>query len=199
MHAPLRRLLPVRLSAVILSVAAVAGPVAPVGIAPVFAADDTVAPVVTAPVVAPVAGEQAGPAGVPLRVAWTAKDPGGSGVVATRLQVSVDGGPWVRVPLAGREARQARYSLLPGHDARFRARAIDAAGNRSPWAANDALRVRLRSESAPGVVLSQGWKVLEERPFLGDRAVRTRQGELSYTFTGSQVAWIGRRSMRAKK
>ena len=113
MHSSVRHLLPTRIVAALVALAAVAGPLAPPGGRPgASRAGDTVPPVVTAPVAAPAAGEQAATAAVPLRVTWTAKDPGGSGVVATRLQVRIDGGSWTKVAL-GRAGRAPGRRLRP--------------------------------------------------------------------------------------
>jgi alkaline phosphatase len=193
---PALRHLPLRLTALAVALATSLVSLGPLGASPAFAAGDTVAPVVTAPVAAPAPGAQAATAGVPLLVTWTARDPGGSGVMATRLQVSIDGGSWVKVTLAGSAPRQAMASVRPPHDAQFRVRAIDAAGNRSAWSASDPLRVRLHSEASPGVATSGAWSIVAAKAYLGDRALRSRQAgaELSFTFTGSEVAWIGRRS-----
>ncbi len=176
----------------LLAAALVAGPAAGTAIA---AAPDATPPVVTPPVAQPAAGETAKSAAITMRVAWTATD-SGTGVARVKVQISVDGGSWAKVALPRPAARHAMVTVRPPHDARFRVRAKDGAGNWSPWAYGNALRWALTSEQSADVTTTGAWATLGAGGFLGDRALRGRAGgtELAFVFTGSQVAWIGRPS-----
>ncbi len=176
----------------VLATALVGGPTAGTALA---AAPDTTPPVVTPPVGQPAAGQTVRTAAAPIRVTWTATD-GGTGVAKVALQMSIDGGSWTKVILPRRTARHAVVSVRPPHDARFRVRARDGAGNMSAWVEGDGLHWTLDSEHAPEVTTSGAWRVIRASGFLGDEALRGRTvgAELSFSFTGSQVAWIGRPS-----
>jgi hypothetical protein len=176
----------------VLTAALVAGPTST---RPALAASDSTPPVVTAPVARPAAGQTTKAAAIPIKVAWTATD-AGTGVARMKLQMSIDGGSWAKVALPRATARHAVVTVPPPHDARFRVRARDGAGNLSAWTAGEALRWTLLSEQAPGVVTAGSWTLISASGFLGDRALRGRSGgaELSLTFTGSRVAWVGRPS-----
>jgi hypothetical protein len=169
--------------------------VGPTGSQAALAASDATPPAVTAPLAAPAPGKTVRAAAVPVRVAWTATD-AGTGVAKVALQMRIDGGSWTKVILPRRTARHAVVSVRPPHDAQFRVRARDAAGNLSPWMEGEGLRWTLDSERAPGVTATGTWSVIRASGFLGDRALRGRDtgAELSFTFSGSQVAWIGRPS-----
>ena len=159
---------------------------------PVLGADTT-DPVVTPPVAIPKAGATVKARAIPVRVSWSASD-GGSGIVKTALQVSVDGGSWAKVRLHSRTATHARVTLMPPHDAQFRARARDAAGNRSEWAYGETVRWQLARETDEGVETTPSWRAVTASGYLGDRALVSGEAgaELSLRFTGTQVAWIGR-------
>ena len=94
-------------------------------------AADVAPPVVGAPAAVPQAGGTVD-ATNPFRVSWSASD-GGSGIAGYRLEVSVDAGTYARVALASATTRSAVVRLRAPHEARFRARAVDRAGNWSPW------------------------------------------------------------------
>jgi hypothetical protein len=161
---------------------------------PVLAADGT-PPAVTTPKASPQAGGTVTTATVPFRVTFGASD-GGSGLRRTRLQVSVDGGSWSSVSLATSTSRSATVRLAPPHEARFRANATDAAGNTSAWVYGATFRVRRVNEAATGVSTTGTWTTVHSTAYLGGAALRSRAAgaTLTYSFTGSKVAWIGRRS-----
>lgn len=187
---------PRRPPALLLGLAAVLSPLGPAGGTAVLGAADRTPPVVEAPVAAPGTGTRVGPAAAPLWVSWAASDAGGSGIEAVRLQMSVDGGSWATVTLPSPIARHTTVSLRPPHEARFRVRARDRAGNRSEWAYGTSTRVSLRAEDADGTTRTGTWAGVTGAEYLDDRAVRSRQAgaELTLVFTGTQVAWVGRRS-----
>ena len=176
----------------VLAAALVAGPT---GTRPALAAADTRPPVVSSPVAGPAPGRTVRAATVAVRVAWTVSD-AGTGVARVKLQMSIDGGSWAAVALPKRTARHAVVMVRPPHDARFRVRAKDAAGNLSEWAYGEALRWTLQSERVTEVTTTGPWTSISARQLLGDQALRGRTAgaELSFAFTGSQVAWIGRPS-----
>ena len=162
----------------------------PFAASPALAADAT-PPTVTTPVAVPQAGGTVG-ATNPFRVTWTGSD-GGTGIAGYRLAVSVDGGSYASVPLATATSRSAVIRLRAPHEARFRVRAVDRAGNWSAWRYGGTFRVTRASEASAGVATAGGWAVVSSSAYLGDRALRsgTAGAEVRFTFTGSRVAWIG--------
>jgi hypothetical protein len=167
---------------------AVAGPV------PAVAARDTTAPRPTAPRAGLRSGAAITNAGVPLRATWRASDP--SGIARYRVQVRIDGGSWVSLDTATRTARSANLRVPAPHEAQLRVRATDRAGNTGPWVAGPGFRVRQLAESDPNVSWSGAWSVVHGQGFTGGTARRTeaRGSSAALAFTGSQVAWVGRRA-----
>lgn len=161
---------------------AIAGPLPAADVAP---------PVVGAPAAVPQAGGTVD-ATNPFRVSWSASD-GGSGIAGYRLEVSVDAGTYARVALASATTRSAVVRLRAPHEARFRARAVDRAGNWSPWSYGAPFAVTRSSETAQALVPTGAWTVGSSPSYLGGRALRsgTKGATVTVTFTGSQVAWIG--------
>jgi hypothetical protein len=167
---------------------AVAGP------APALAARDTTAPLPTAPRAGLRSGAAITNAGVPLRATWRASDP--SGIARYRVQVRIDGGSWVTLDTTTRTARSANLRVPSPHEAQLRVRATDRAGNTGPWVAGPGFRVRQLAETDVSVAWTGTWTDLHAAGFVGGAARRTDTKGASATleFTGSQVAWVGRRA-----
>jgi hypothetical protein len=80
----------------------------------------------------------------------------GSGAATFQAQVSRDGGAFTAVDLPWAGATRAEYAMHSGDRYRFRVRAVDAAGNGSPWAATT-VRPSLLQESAQQVRYTGQW------------------------------------------
>ena len=150
---------------------------------------DTVPPEATAPVARFVNGTVARTS-ASMTVAWGATDVG-LGVASYELRKSVDGAPWVDVPLPTATTRSLRMSLPLGHRYRFQVRATDKAGNVGAWASGSAFRLRMLQERAARY--SSRWTATTWSGYVDGRGryARARGAVARYTFTGSQVAWIG--------
>jgi Calcineurin-like phosphoesterase len=159
-------------------------------VTPALAADTT-PPTLTAPVAVPQQGGTVGTTN-PFRVTWSGSDTG-TGIAGYRLAVSVDGGTYASVTLASATSRSAIVGLRAPHEARLRVRAVDRAGNWSAWTYGTTFRVTRSSEAGAGVVAMGPWTVATSTAYLGGRALRsgTAGATVRFTFTGSQVAWIG--------
>ena len=74
-------------------------------------------------------------------------------------------------------------------------RAVDRAGNRGAWRATSTFGIRLASETASGTRYTGRWGTGRSWVFLGGAARRSaaRGAVATYSFTGSQVAWIAPR------
>ncbi len=171
-------------------VAAAIGLALPASSAPTLAADHT-PPTVTAPAAVPVAGGTITSTN-PFRVTWSGTDRG-AGIAKYRLALSVDGGTYSRVTLASAASRSAIVRLRAPHEARFRVRARDRAGNWSAWAYGHPFRVTRASDADPGVTTTGAWAAAASSHYLGSRAMRSSAtgASITFRFTGSQVAWIG--------
>lgn len=158
-------------------------------------ATDTLPPVTAPPAATPRLGATVGTL-TPFTVAWPAAvDPGSSGIAAYQLRQRVDGGSWERVRLPRATARSIVLDLRPPHDVQFAVRAVDRAGNVGSWAVAPVFRQRRLDETAPGVSRSAGWFLRASDDYLGGRALRSglAGATVTFSFTGSQVAWIARR------
>ncbi len=179
----------VPLLAALLAVMAVTASPAPVG-----AAGDRVAPVSSAPRAVLRTGAAVTSEGVPFRATWQASD--ASGIARYRVQVRIDGGSWAPVATTSRTARSTTLRVPPPHEAQLRVRATDRAGNTGPWVIGPAFRVRRLAEADAAVTWTGTWSVVRSAGYLEGSARRTDRAGASATldFTGTQVAWIGRRA-----
>ncbi len=169
-----------------LSLAATAG-------SPAIAAADAKPPAVVAPVVRIRSGA-VGASRVPFTVSWAGTD--ASGIARYKLQLRLDGGSWQTVALPAPAARSVGVGLRPPHEYRFRVRATDRAGNTGSWAYGTTIRVRLLGERTSALSTAGTWSLVRGTGYLGGRALRSRVAEsaATFTFTGSQVAWIATRA-----
>ena len=151
---------------------------------------DTFAPTPAVPTARLLTGV-VGPTGdVALTVSWTASTDVGSGVAGYELERRIGAGPWTAVVLASPMARSAVQRLDPQESVGYRVRAVDRAGNASPWRSTGAFGIREASERAASFTGRWLWQT--GSAFLGraDRTSKTDGSTATYTFTGSQVAWI---------
>jgi hypothetical protein len=151
-----------------------------------------VAPHVRKPGIAlPGTGHSIGTGTVPVRVSWKGGDSDGT-VVAYQLQRSTDGGRhWSTVALPSATARSITLNLRPDSGLRFRIRATDNRGTRSPWATGDKVSLALHQQG--DATLRRTWS-RETGPDLSGGAshgTRIHGASATYTFTGRTVRWIG--------
>jgi len=152
---------------------------------------DTYAPVARAPTAALVAGTSLGPSTIPVRVGWPAATDQGRGVAGYELERYLEGA-WATVPLAKATDRSVTMALAPGQLHRFRARAVDRAGNVGAWATAGAFRLGAAQETSASVLRKGRWTVRLSSSFYGRRAISAQAAGASVrlTFTGQQIAWV---------
>ena len=133
-------------------------------------------------------------ASVPVKVIWSGSDP--SGIARYRLQEQVDGGSWHKVSLASSISRSVTIRVRPGHDYRFRVRAVDRAGNVSTWTNGATVHVRRMSERTTALSTNGPWKRISGSDLMGGHALRSRTAgaEATLRFTGYGVAWFATRA-----
>jgi hypothetical protein len=161
------------------------------GTAAITVRADTYAPVIKAPSHVMVVDEALTGTAVPLRVSWAAATDKGRGVAGYELERAA-GGEWVPVPLDKPTDLTVTVTGAPAQVHRFRVRAVDRAGNFSPWAAAGAFRLGSVQESSKAVVRKGRWTARLSPSFLGGRAIsaQTAGASARIEFTGLQVAWI---------
>jgi subtilisin family serine protease len=105
------------------------------------------------------------------------------------VEVSRDGAGWSRI--ATEVGAGAKRSLRPGATYRFRARAVDKAGNRSPWRAGRAFEVRTFPESRSYVTYRGYWGWMWNGRGLGWTAFTGMVGaRASFSFFGTDAAVV---------
>jgi len=156
---------------------------------------DTFAPVAARPVARLLQGATARAGVVPMTLGWSAATDTGTGVVRYELRRRVDGGPWTAVALPSPRTRRITIQVATRHAVQYGVRAIDGAGNTSAWATGGGFSVRLVTEMAGAIRYRGSWPIRTDATALGGtlRTSRTAGTTATYTFTGSQVAWIAPR------
>jgi beta-N-acetylhexosaminidase len=159
--------------------ATVAGPV-----------EDTTPPAVHAPISRLVAPSTLGPGTVAVSTAWTASDP--CRVGGTWLERSAKDGPWAFQPLASSLSTSIRQSLGLRSTYRYAARATDGAGNRGAWTFAPEFRPMLVDQASAAVRYAGRWATVSSTAYSGGsiRRSTTAGASASYTFTGTDVAWV---------
>ncbi len=155
---------------------------------------DTVAPVPAQPSVRIARGATVAPDAVPVTVSWTATDQG-TGVASYDLRRRLDGIAWQDVGLPSAKTTSIATSLPLTRAIQYQVRATDQASNTSAWRSASAFHVRLHGERAPGTTYKGTWFTSSSAAYLGGAARWSRQAgaTASWTFTGSQVAWVAKR------
>ena len=135
------------------------------------------------------------PGVVPVTVSWTAATDIGTGVVRYELRRRLDGGDWQDVALPAPTSRSIAQTLPTTRAVQYQVRATDAAGNAGAWRSSAAVHLRQASERSSAVRYARTWKTGVSAAYLGGALKRSRVpgATASYSFTGSQVAWIAAR------
>jgi hypothetical protein len=139
-----------------------------------------------------VSGTQAGRTSIPVRISWSAADPG-SGVATTRLERSLNGGAFAAVSLASATARSVIQSLAYGARYRYRVTATDNAGNETTTPIEGpTFTPTLYSEGYPRVAYGGTWTVARSTSYLGkaSRYATVARRRATITFSGFAVAWV---------
>ncbi len=132
---------------------------------------------------------------VPVTISWPAATDIGTGVAAYELRRRLDGEAWEDVTLPSAVATSVAQDLPPGRAVQYQVRATDRAGNIGLWRTGAAFHLRLASERSSAVRYTGTWRTSLSSVHLGGsvRTARTAGKTASYTFTGSQIAWIAPR------
>jgi hypothetical protein len=150
-------------------------------------------PTASAPTTAMLTGVRMGPTAMYVRVGWPAATDPTSAIAGYETEWSESGGPWTGTVARTAAQRDIVYSLKFDTSYRFRVRAVDAAGNWSPWAerstttrihpVDDRNKAVYRSSSWVRGTYSSAWQTTVI-------ASRSAGARVSLTFTGREIAVI---------
>ena len=151
---------------------------------------DGIAPTLVAPGTYLRAGRTLGTSTVPVRIGWVATDP--SGIAATGLQRSVNGGSWASTSLPGTAAMAADSAVPIGGTARQRVRATDTKANTSDWLAGGLVTATVFQQWSGTVAWTGSWQTTGWSGASGGsvRMASGRGASTTFRFTGSSVAWV---------
>jgi subtilisin len=155
-------------------------------------------PTAQAPSLSFILHNQMGMADIPVRITWPAASDPSSAIAGYEVQSSKSGGAWTPAVALGAAQRDTTYRLNYATSYRFRVRAVDAAGNWSPWvggavnpwltAVDDRSSSIARGGSWSGTSRTSAYR----STLLGS----TQKGaSLSFAFTGHAIAVVGPRSL----
>ncbi|MEI7745312.1 MAG: hypothetical protein WCK58_16375 [Chloroflexota bacterium] len=153
---------------------------------------DMTTPAVSPPAVTPRAGLRLTGTAVPVTVAWTGSDTGGSGIAGYVLSRSTDGGStWTAVTTT--VAISCATTVPSTGSTRFKVVATDKAGNQTE--ATGIATVAL-VQQASGVVYAKTWSVQALAGFSGGSVKwsKVASATASYTFTGRGIAFVTTRA-----
>ena len=155
-------------------------------------------PTAQAPIVALMPGIQMGQTDVKVRVLWPAATDPSSAIAGYEVQSSLNGGPWTAT--VGRTAaqREAAYVLKFATSYRFQVRAVDAAGNWSPWVLGaDSAWLTAVDDRSTAVGHSAAWLRATRTTAWRTTVTGTTRARAGIwtTFTGHAVAVVGPRSL----
>ena len=155
---------------------------------------DRAKPTVGTPIVRVGTAASPSPTYPPVSISWSGRDVG-TGISRYTLQRSINGGPYLGVPLASARATGIDLRLGAGRTYRFRVRARDRAGNWSGWAYSAPVRAFLYQESSSAFAWSSGWTRRLASGASGgavrDATVAGRSA--TFRFSGRGVGWFARK------
>jgi hypothetical protein len=156
-----------------------------------IAVSDGVAPSVSAPKAAIRLGGQLGSSSVPVRLTWSASDPG-SNVEAHRLQQQTNNGTWTTVATPATPAANRALKASSTTTYQFRSRGTDYSGNTSTNEAGPTFRVLRKQQTSTAVTWKGTWATRSSSSASGGsyRRTSTAGASASFSFTGRSVGWV---------
>jgi len=155
-------------------------------------------PTAVAPVTVPQPGVAVGPTVLPVRIGWKAATDPTSQIAGYQVEMSVKSGPFgatVDLPASALDTTRTVSFEVPY---RFRVRAVDAAGNWSPWATGPVVVMHAVDDRSGSLVRHGAWG-----PLASDSSWRqtltssqTYGNSVSLTFTGRAIALVAAKDPR---
>ncbi len=154
-------------------------------------------PTAQPPVTSLIAGVQASRTAEAVRVFWPAATDPHSPIASYQLQASKNGGSWGGTVSTPGSTPEARYTLAFDATYRFRVRAMDAAGNWSPWAeAVGTSRIHAYDDRSSVVEHKKSWsRTANSSAYASTLSGATAAGaKVAINFTGHSVALMSPKS-----
>jgi hypothetical protein len=154
---------------------------------------DTVDPALSAPATSFSVGWHLDTTLVPVRISWSGSD-ATSGIHHYELQQSTNGGAWAAVALSSPTSASSIRWLNPRTSYRFRARAVDRAGN-DTWKYGATFRVDAHQETSASIAYTGTWLTASQSGAYGGSVKRASHAPASaaLSFTGRNVAFVSTR------
>ena len=132
--------------------------------------------------------------GAPVSVTWRLAS-SADGLRRYDLQVSVDGGAFLALPLAAPTTAARVVTEAPGHRYVFRVRAVDLSGRVGRWVTSIGSHASVIGDASSAVTYSGTWGTAALTSYLGGHVHyrRTAGGSTSVRFSGTSVSIIGPR------
>ena len=150
-------------------------------------------PTAQPPVTSLVSGVAMSKTSAAVRVSWAAATDAHSAIAGYEVQVSRNGGAWGGTVSRTATQRDATYTLTFDTTYQFRVRAVDAAGNWSPWvAAVSTSRVHPYDDRSTRLSHSGTWSRAANSSAYKSTLIgaRTAGAKIGMTFTGHAVAIV---------
>ena len=155
-------------------------------------------PTANAPATTPQAGVPVGPTILPVRIGWNVATDPTSPIAGYQVEMSVKGGAFgaaVNLPASARDTTRTVSFEVPY---RFRVRAVDTAGNWSPWATGPVELMHAVDDRSGSIVRHGSWASLSSdgswRRTLTSSA--TTGNSVSLTFTGRAITLVAAKDPR---
>ena len=131
---------------------------------------------------------------VPVVFRWAGNDD--TGIVKYEVRMRINGGADTAMKLKTATSTNVTRWIEPGRRYELSVRALDAAGNASPWRYSAPVVLDALQESSPALQFTAGWAQAYSPELFGEglKAASTAGAGVSVTFTGRQIAWIGPRN-----
>jgi hypothetical protein len=139
-----------------------------------------------------------GLADIPVRISWPAATDPSSAIAGYEIGTSESGGAWSPSVALGATHEEMGYTLRFATSYRFRVRAVDAAGNWSPWVTGEvAPWLTPVDDRSASIARSGAWNGITRTSAYGSTLLGSTQkgASLSFTFTGHAIALVGPRSL----
>jgi subtilisin family serine protease len=123
---------------------------------------------------------------------WSAATDPSSPIAGYQAQWRVDGGDWESAITLGASTRTTARTFRVGHAYALRLRAVDAAGNWSPWAEAAPFTAVVVQDSSSSLVRRGTWTRVESSRMSGgtSRYAKARGAWIARTFTGRGVSLV---------
>jgi hypothetical protein len=156
---------------------------------------DVVGPAIGAPLASLRSGTTCSCSSVPVRLAWTAVDNGGSGLGSYDVARSTNGGAYSSIASAI-TSTYLNTTLAVGSSYVFRVRGRDKAGNLSPWMYGPTIRPGVTQQTSTSISYYKTWSTATSSSYTGGsvKYQSTAGASASYTFSGRSIGYVARHS-----